>query len=389
MCPEAGTSQNPESNGHTVKITRLSTIAALGAVAALSLAGCAANETGTPAGDGATGAPADTAAAFTGTANASGSSAQGSAQEAWVAGFQTANPEANILYTATGSGVGRDNFKAGASNFIGSDRAFKVDEIEAGGFGACAGDEIVEVPNYISPIAIAFNLGDIKTLNLDADTIAKIFSGAINTWNDPAIAALNDGVDLPDTTITPVHRADASGTQETFQKYLAATAPSVWTHEPSDTWPLQSGEGADGTSGVIDAITAGDGYIGFADASRAGELGTAAVANGDEFISYSAEAAAALVEASPLEEGRGEHDLAFAVDPAAAPAGSYPIALVSYLIGCVEYEDPEVASLVKGYFQYVTSEEGQQVAADAAGAAPLSSALIEKVAGAIDAIVTE
>ena len=371
-----------------MKITRFSTIAALGAVAAFTLAGCAANETAAPADS----APADNGAETTslsGTIDATGASSQGSAQEAWVAGFQTANPDANVLYEATGSGVGRDNFKAGASDFIGSDRAFKIEEIEEGGFGACASDDIVEVPNYISPIAIAFNLGDVKELNLDADTIAKIFSGQITTWNDPAIAALNEGVELPDTIITPVHRADASGTQETFQNYLAATAPSVWTYEPSDEWPLQSGEGADGTSGVVDAIKAGEGYIGFADASRTSELGSVAVKNGDEFIPYSAEAAAALVEASPLEEGRAAHDLAFAVDPAAAPAGSYPIALVSYLIGCVEYDDAEVASLVKGYLHYVTSEEGQQVAAEAAGAAPLSAALIEKVSTAIDAIVTE
>ncbi|WP_345752001.1 phosphate ABC transporter substrate-binding protein PstS [Microbacterium rhizophilus] len=373
-----------------MKLTRLTSIAALGAVAALTLAGCAANETAPDTDPGAS-APAgeETTATLSGTIEATGASSQGSAQEAWVAEFQTANPEANVLYEATGSGVGRDNFKAGASNFIGSDRAFKIEEIEEGGFGACTSDDIVEVPNYISPIAVAFNLGDIETLNLDADTIAKIFNGDITSWDDEAIAALNEGVELPATTITPVHRADASGTQETFQNYLAATAPDVWTHEVSDEWPLQSGEGADGTSGVVDAIAAGDGYIGFADASRTSELGQVAVQNGDEFISYSADAAAALVEASPLEEGRQPHDLAFAVDPAAAPAGSYPIALVSYLIGCVEYEDPEVASLVKGYFHFVTSEEGQQIGAEAAGAAPLSADLSAKVATAIDAIVTE
>ncbi|MBF0815033.1 phosphate ABC transporter substrate-binding protein PstS [Microbacterium paludicola] len=373
-----------------MKITRLSSIAALGAVAALTLAGCASNEA--PAGnDGGTApsASGEPTTTVSGTIEATGASSQGSAQEAWVAEFQTANPEANVLYESTGSGVGRDNFKAGASNFIGSDRAFKIEEIEEGGFGSCATDEIVEVPNYISPVAVAFNLPGVDSLNMDADTIAKIFAGEITSWDDPAIAALNEGVELPATTITPVHRSDASGTQETFQSYLAATAPDVWTWEPEDTWPLQSGEGADGTSGVVDAIAAGEGYIGFADASRTSELGQVAVQNGDEFISYSADAAAALVEASPLEEGRSDHDLAFAVDPAAAPAGSYPIALVSYLIGCVEYEDPEVASLVKAYFQFVTSEEGQAIGAEAAGAAPLSTGLIEKAAAAIDAIVTE
>ncbi|WP_327036846.1 substrate-binding domain-containing protein [Microbacterium sp. CH12i] len=264
-----------------------------------------------------------------------------------------------------------------------------AEEIAAGGFGSCASDEIVEVPVYISPVAVAFNLEGIDSLNLDGATIAGIFAGTISNWNDPAIAAQNDGVKLPDQVIVPVHRADASGTQETFTKYLEAVAPEVWTNEASDEWPLATGEAADGTSGVISAITNGVGYVGFADASQAGELGQVAIKVEDEYVPYSADAASALVAASPLEEGRSAHDLAFAVDPAAAAAGSYPIALVSYLIGCVEYEDADTASLVKAYFQFVASAEGQDAAAEAAGNAPISDDLRTKVDAAIDAIVTK
>ena len=368
-----------------MKISRIARIGAIGAVAALALAGCAANEA--PAGDGgSTDAPSSS---VSGMIEATGASSQEAAQQAWVAAFQTANPDATVNYTSTGSGTGRENFLAGSSNFIGSDRAFNADEIAAGGFGSCASDEIVEVPVYISPVAVAFNLEGIEELNLDGATIADIFAGGITNWNDPAIAALNEGVELPDQAIVPVHRADASGTQETFTSYLEAVAPDVWTNEASDEWPLSTGEAADGTSGVVNAITNGVGYIGFADASQAEGLGQVAIEVEGEFVPYSAEAASALVAASPLEEGRSAHDLAFAVDPAAAPAGSYPIALVSYLIGCVEYEDAEVASLVKAYFQYVASAEGQDVAAAAAGSAPISDDLREKVDAAIDAIVTE
>ena len=92
------------------------------------------------------------------------------------------------------------------------------------------------------------------------------------------------------------------------------------------------------------------------------------------------------MEASPLEEGRGDADLVFDVDPAAAPAGSYPIALVSYLIACEQYEDQNKAELVKTYLEYVASEEGQQAAADNAGSAPISDGLREKVLAAIDTI---
>ena len=363
-----------------MKISRIARIGAIGAVAALALAGCAANEGTAPESTGDAGT-----SALEGTLKATGASSQGAAQEAWVAAFQTANTGVTINYEPTGSGTGRENFLAGASNFIGSDRAFKTDEF-ADGFATCASDAIVEVPLYISPVAVAFNLDGIDTLNLDAATIAGIFAGDIANWNDPAIAEQNEGVDLPDLAISPVHRSDDSGTTETFTAYMNATAPDVWTDEADGVWPLEGGEAAQGTSGVVQAITSGSGTIGYADASQTGDLGQVHVGVGDEYVAYSAEAAAALVEASPLEEGRTAGDLVFAVDPAAAPAGSYPIALVSYLIACEEYEDTNTASLVKSYFEYIASEEGQQAAADNAGSAPISDGLREKVLAAIDLI---
>ncbi|MEJ1092225.1 phosphate ABC transporter substrate-binding protein PstS [Microbacterium istanbulense] len=363
-----------------MKISRIARIGAIGAVAALALAGCAANEGAAPESTGDTGA-----STLEGTLKATGASSQGAAQEAWVAAFQTANTGVTINYEPTGSGTGRENFIAGASNFIGSDRAFKTDEF-ADGFASCSSDAIVEVPLYISPVAVAFNLEGIETLNLDAATIAGIFAGDITNWNDAAIAEQNEGVELPDLAIAPVHRSDDSGTTETFTAYLNATAPDVWTDEADGVWPLEGGEAAQGTSGVVQAIKSGSGTIGYADASQTTGLGQVHVGVGDEYVPYSAEAAAALVEASPLEEGRTAGDLVFAVDPAAAPAGAYPIALVSYLIACEEYEDTNTAALVKSYFEYIASEEGQQAAADNAGSAPISESLREKVLGAIDLI---
>lgn len=363
-----------------MKISRIARISAVGAVAALALAGCAANEGAAPADSG-----EPSASTLEGTLKATGASSQGAAQQAWVAAFQTANPGVTINYEPTGSGTGRENFIAGASDFIGSDRAFKTEEF-ASGFKTCATENIVEVPLYISPVAVAFNLDGIDTLNLDAETLAGIFAGTITKWNDPAIAEQNEGVALPDLAISPVHRSDDSGTTETFTGYLNATAPDVWTNEADGVWPIQGGEAAQGTSGVVQAIKAGNGAIGYADASQTTGLGQVHVGVGDEYIAYSAEAAAALVEASPLEEGRGDADLVFDVDPAAAPAGSYPIALVSYLIACEEYEDQNTAALVKAYFEYMASEEGQQAAADNAGSAPISEGLREKVLAAIDTI---
>ena len=370
-----------------MKISRIAQVGAVAAVAALALAGCAANET---APGGSTDAP--TTSDLSGEIAGGGASSQEVAVAAWTAGFQTANPDVTITYDPAGSGAGRESFQAGAFPFAGSDRAFKIEELEAGPFDSCVdGSGVIELPTYISPIAVIFNIEGVDSLNLDAATIAGLFSGAIANWNDPAVAALNEGVELPDLAVTPVHRADDSGTTENFTDYLFQAAPEEWTAEPDGVWPLSSGEAAQGTSGVVSAVAGGNGTVGYADASRAAEegLSTAAVKVGDEFVAYSPEAAAAIVDASPFEDGRGEGDLAIALDRTSDAAGVYPIVLVSYMIACQEYADAAVAPIVKGYLEYVASPEGQDAAAAAAGNAPISDTLREKVTAAIDSIVTE
>jgi len=311
-----------------------------------------------------------------------GASSQGAAQEAWVAGFQTANPEVTVTYDPIGSGGGRETFQSGASSFAGSDRAFKVDEIAEGNFGSCvAYAGIWQIPAYISPIAVIFNLEGISSLNLDADTLAQIFTGQIGNWNDSAIAGQNPGVDLPDLAITAVHRSDESGTTANFTDYMSKASPDYWlvggeNAGSFEAWPEEwGGEGAPQTSGVVDAVTNGTGTIGYADASRAGNLGVVSVKVGSEYVPYSPEAAAKIVDASPLADPgeRGANDLAIELDRATASSGTYPIVLVSYLIGCNDYQDDSVVDLVKGYVSYVMSEEGQLAAQANAGNAPVSA----------------
>ncbi|WP_405372474.1 MULTISPECIES: phosphate ABC transporter substrate-binding protein PstS [unclassified Microbacterium] len=363
-----------------MKLNRIARLGAVAAVAALSLTACAANE---PAANPSQGGSETTT--LSGTVKATGASSQGAAQQAWTAEFQNTHGDVTINYQPTGSGTGRDNFLAGSSQFIGSDRAYDADELAAGGFGACATDEIVEVPAYISPVAVVFNLEGVDTLNLTPELIGQIFDEKIEKWNDPAIAEVNDGVELPDLPITPVYRGDSSGTTGTFTEYLASVAPDAWPYEDGDEWPVDvtRSEAAQQTSGVESAVNGGQGTIGYIDASRVGDLGSAAVQVGDEFVEFSADAAAQLVSASPLEEGRGEGDLVYAIDPASAPAGSYPIALVSYLIGCVDYEDAAVADVVREYFAYIVSEEGQAASQEAAGSAPLADEVRTQAEAAI------
>ncbi|MFT7766530.1 phosphate ABC transporter substrate-binding protein PstS [Clavibacter tessellarius] len=361
--------------------TRLTGAAALAAAVALALSSCASNE-----------APAEGGAAsgstLEGTLNGIGASSQGSAQEAWTKAFQTANTGVTINYSPDGSGAGREAFMAGGQNaaFAGSDRALKTDEL-TGTFGQCAdGTKPIDIPAYISPIAMIFQIDGVDELNLDPATAAGIFKGTITKWDDPAITALNPDATMPDAAITAVHRSDDSGTTENFAKYLNTTAESVWDAEPKGVWPYEGGEAAQGTSGVVDAVTGGTNVIGYADASRAGDLGVAKIKVGDEFVGFSPEAAAAVVEASPEAEGREENDVVFDLDYTTDAAGVYPIVLVSYLISCQEYKDPAVGELVKAYLGYVTSAEGQQVAADEAGAAPLSETVAAQVKTAVESI---
>jgi len=254
-------------------------------------------------------------------------------------------------------------------------------------------DNLREVPAAVrflsvEPLIAALpdiNLDGIDSLNMSAEVIAGIFAETITNWNDPAIAELNEGVELPDLAITAVHRSDDSGTTENFTDYLAQAAPEVWTYEADGVWPLESGEAAQGTSGVVDAVTGGTGTIGYADASRAGDLGTVAVGVGDAFVPFSPEAAAAIVDASPFVEGRADFDLSIELDRTPDSA-AYPIVLVAYLVGCETYNDAAQAELVKAYFTYMASEQGQATAAEGAGSAPISAELFERVTAAIEVI---
>ena len=268
----------PVSRKGKVKFTRLGTVSVVAMTTAFTLSACVA----APAGDG---------TGLSGTIIGAGASSQQSAQEAWVRGFQLANVQATVEYDPIGSGGGRDTFVGGGAVFAASDRAFTVEEIGEEEFVSCVpGTGILEIPAYISPIAIIFNLDGVDSLDLDADTIAAIFTQDIDRWDDPAIVTQNPTVELPSQRITAVHRADDSGTTANFTSYLAEAAPDTWDIGSIEKWSLEfGGEAAPPTSGVVDAVTNGTGTIGYADASRAGNLGTVAVKVGDEYVSYSPE----------------------------------------------------------------------------------------------------
>ncbi|CAN5326987.1 phosphate ABC transporter substrate-binding protein PstS [soil metagenome] len=352
------------------------------AVLALALTACGADNEDTGSGSDGSGSEGSS---VSGTLSGGGASTQQAAMGAWAVGFQDANPGATINYDPVGSGGGREGFVSGGFPFAGSDDPLEGDELAAAQDN-CGGD-VIEIPDYVSPIALVYNLPGVDGLNLAPDTIAGIFAGQITSWDDAAIAADNPDADLPSSPINPVHRSDESGTTGNFTDYLTAVSPDTWDVGVIEEWPKQyGGEGAAQTSGVVQAVTNGENSIGYADASQAAGLQVANVGVGDDFVEPSAEAAAKILDASTLQDGRSDTDLAYDLDRTTAEAGTYPVVLTSYLLLCPTYADQETADLVKAFAGYVVSADGQEQAAGEAGSAPLSSELQDKAASIIDGI---
>jgi phosphate transport system substrate-binding protein len=356
------------SERNVVNLKRFGVAAAIVVVGALVLSACASNESPNSSGSG---------SALSGTLNGSGSTAQAVAETTWIAGFQNTNPKVTVNYAAVGSGAGVTAFQSGSAQYGGSDAELNSMQ-RAMPFTECkSGTDALDIPDYISPIDVAFNLTGVTSLKLDAPTIAKIFNNTITKWNDPAIAALNSGATLPATAITPIHRSDSSGTTNNFTDYLNKADPTDWTNAANNVFPFK-GEAANGTSGVVAALSAANGGIAYVDNSAAGGLTVAQIAVGSSFVAPSAAGAAATASKSPIADGVPKNDLSLTIDRTLTDPKTYPIVLVSYLIVCQDYASAADAKLVKAFVTYVVSPDGQSIGAAAAGSAKLDSALAAK-----------
>jgi phosphate transport system substrate-binding protein len=231
--------------------------AALAAAVLVSACGGAA-ETGAPAATGASGG-SGLSASLTG----AGASFPEPIYLEWIGAFQGAEPGVTINYQGIGSSGGREQFIAQQVDFAGSDAAMKDDEITAA-LAARACDAVLHIPTVFGGVAVAYNVPDVEGLVLDGPTLAKIALGEITNFNDPAIAALNPGVSLPDQAITWVHRSDGSGTTSIFTTYLNDVSEE-WAAGPGKgseiEWPV--GIGGDQNDGVAAAISQQPGGIGY------------------------------------------------------------------------------------------------------------------------------
>lgn len=368
--------------------SRLAAATALMGGLALTLAACGSDNNSGAASSSSTdtaSASSSGAMALSGELVGAGSSAQEKAMDAWRKGFQDANSSVTVNYDPIGSGGGRTNFISAATDFAGSDAALSADEVTKAD-ARCAPGTAIDLPVYISPIAVVYNLPSVTDLQLSPSTLAKIMDGKITTWDDAAIKADNPSATLPSTAITVVHRSDESGTTKNFTDYLAKAAGSDWPHDASGTWPTEGGQSAQGTSGIIQTVQGAQGTISYADASQAGTLGVAKIKVGDTYVAYSAEASAAVVADSPRDTTRAAGDIVVDVNRTTTDPTHYPLVLVSYQIVCTQYKDAAKADMVKAWMTWVVSADGQKAAAANAGSAPISDALRADEMTAISAI---
>ena len=359
---------------------------AIPAVLAATLAGaCSSSKssssttTAAPAGTATTAAagPATTAAAkVSGTLNGSGSTFQAAYDQVAIQNFQQANPGATVNYQSKGSGAGQTDLQNAVVDFAGSDATVPAANV------ANFKGQLLYFPTVVAPITVSYNLSGVTSLQLSAATVAKIFSGKITTWNDPAIVA-DGNTGLPSTPITVVHRSDSSGTTQNFTDYLKKADPTDWTLGSSKTinWPGNTVAG-NGNTGVASAIKAKGGAVGYVDFSdaKASGLVWAKIKNSagnvvDATLDGASAAAAAATVSSTLT-----YDPANSSGPQA-----YPITSETYIITYAKYTDAGKVALLKAFLSYILGPDGQG-AAKGVNFAPLPPALDQQALAQVDQI---
>jgi phosphate transport system substrate-binding protein len=263
-----------------------------------------------------------------------------------------------INYQSIGSGAGIKQLSAQTVDFGASDAPLADEDI------AKMPAPVVHIPTVAGAVVIAYNLPEVKQkLKLDGATVADIYLGKIKKWNDPAITALNDGIQLPATPITVAHRSDGSGTTHIFTSYLKAVS-AQWSSQvgagKSVAWPAGvGGKGNDGVAGVVKQSPGGIGYIELAYAKQ-NALPYAAVKNAaGQFVdasnqSVTAAAKGALPELkkdvrAPIANAKG--------------AAAYPIAGFTYIVVSKKQSDAAKGAALKEFLQWAVSD-GQAMAAD-------------------------
>src|SRR5580692_11690379 len=258
--------------------------------------------------------------------NGAGSTFDYPAFTKWFEAYGSVDPNVRFNYQSIGSGAGQKLLLNQTVDFGASDAPMKDEAL------ANASGKILHLPIVAGGVAVIYNLPGDPKLKLDGDTLANIYLGNITKWNDPKIVALNPGVDLPDTSIIPVHRADGSGTSFIFTDYLSSVNPA-WADSvgkgSSVKWPAGIGLAAKGSEGVAGQVKQLPGGIGYAELAYADQnkIPFADVKNAaGQFISPAPESVSAALSTAKIPD-----DFRFSMVNAPGDK-AYPIAGPSWIL---------------------------------------------------------
>jgi phosphate transport system substrate-binding protein len=336
-----------------LKLNRFSAALSILMTGMLILSACSGHNDASGGGAGTTIPPVKVTCGGKPDLKASGSTAQKNAMVEFIKAFKDACPGQSLDYTADDSSSGINEFLNNQNDFAGSDSTMSKDEYDRA--QKRCGSPTWSLPMVVSPIAIAFNVNGVTSLNLDGLTAAQIFNGQINMWNDGAIQLQNLGAQLPNEPIHVVFRSDESGTTDNFQRYLDTASRGTWGFPAGRTFNGGVGEGAVGNDGAADKVKSTEGSItylawSFAQSQHlnAANIITSA---GPDPVSISPDSVGKTI-ASAWFIKKGD-DLALDTISFYRPnqPGSYPIVLATYEIVCSKYPDPKVGQAVRAFLQ--------------------------------------
>lgn len=341
----------PVLNVDTTKMKRLFAVLAP-VFAAVVLAACGGDGGGASPGEMANGA-ADGGGATT-TLLGAGATFPYPIYQRWFAEYGKTNP-VRVNYQSIGSGGGIRQVTEKTVDFGASDAPMTEEEL-------AKAPGMLHVPMVLGAVTIAYNLPGVdQPLKLDGATLAGIYAGQITKWNDPAIAALNPGVALPDVDVIPVYRTDGSGTTYIFTEYLSSVSPQ-WQQQvgvgKSVNWP--KGLGGKGNEGVTGSVRQTPGAVGYVELAyaREGNLPTASLRNAaGQFVQPSVEAtAAAAANLGPKLQENPDFRVSLVNLPGAE---TYPIAAWTYLLVPPHMEDCGKAQALAGLVRWSLNEGGE------------------------------
>ena len=309
------------------------------------------------------------------TLNGAGATFPNPMYQKWFSEYHKAHPEIQFNYQSIGSGGGIRQVLAQTVDFGASDGPMTDQQL------AEAKTKILHIPTVLGAVVPAYNIPGVNTeLKFTPEALAGIFLGKITSWNDPAIAKANPGVNLPNQTIIVVHRSDGSGTTYIFTDYLSKVS-SDWANGPgkgtSVKWPVGlGGKGNEGVAGMIRQMQGGIGYIELIYAVQNKiDYGLMKNAAGT-FIKASLEsvtAAAASAKSMPAD---------FRVSITNPPGkDAYPISSFTWLLIPEKSKDAAKGKILANFLNWMV-DDGQKMTANLTYA-PLPENVAEKVKGAI------